>query len=109
MHTGGGERGRRVAPHVPPSNHIEKFGLKNAIKNKKRGTPLPPQIFSNFQVPPSKEFKNDCAFFFSIFFLHFNFQFKQIKHEGIDSQDKSRLQLILSHIVNSWYLHIKVK
>jgi hypothetical protein len=54
MHTGGGERGRRVALHVPPSNHIEKFGLKNAIKNKDRGTPLTPTDFLKFPSTPFK-------------------------------------------------------
>ena len=38
----------------PLSMRIKKFGHKNAIKNKNR---RPPQIFSQPQVPPQKNFK----------------------------------------------------
>jgi hypothetical protein len=48
MHTGG-ERGRG-APHVPPIRIFEKLPQKNAIKHG------PSLIFSQPQVPPSKEF-----------------------------------------------------
>jgi len=44
MHTG------RGAPHVPPIKIFEKLPHKNAIKHD------PPLIFSQPQVPPSKEF-----------------------------------------------------
>jgi hypothetical protein len=52
MHTGGGERGRRLAPHVPP-NHIEKFGLKNVIKTKIEEPP--PTDFLKFPSTPIKK------------------------------------------------------
>ncbi len=48
-HRGGG-RGSRGAPHVPPIKIFEKFPHKNAIKH------THPLIFSQPQVPPSKEF-----------------------------------------------------
>ncbi len=50
MHTGGG-RGGRGAPHVPPIKIFEKLPPKNAIKHDP-----PPLIFSQPQVPPSKDF-----------------------------------------------------
>jgi hypothetical protein len=48
MHTGGGG-GLRGTPHVPPIKIFEKLPHKNAIKH------APPLIFSQPQVPPSKE------------------------------------------------------
>jgi hypothetical protein len=51
MHTGGG------GESSTPSIYFEKFGQKNAIKHKNRGTP-PPHIFSQTQI---KEFENDCT------------------------------------------------
>jgi hypothetical protein len=45
-HGGGGP------PHVPPIKIFEKLPHKNAIKH----DPPPPLIFSQPQVPPSKEF-----------------------------------------------------
>jgi hypothetical protein len=50
MHTGGGER-ERGALHVPPIKIFEKLPHKNKIKHDP-----PPLIFSQPQVPPSKEF-----------------------------------------------------
>jgi hypothetical protein len=47
MHSGGGGGGE---PHVPPKKIFEKLPHKNAIKHG------PPLIFSQPQVPPSKEF-----------------------------------------------------
>jgi hypothetical protein len=41
------------------SKYFEKFDHKNAIKHKNRGPPS--HIFSQPQVPLSKEFENDYA------------------------------------------------
>jgi len=79
MHTGGGERGRRLAPHLPPSNHIEKFGLKNAIKNKDRGTPLPPHRFSQIsKYPLQKNLKMTVHFYFNFLFTFPTFNLNKL-------------------------------
>jgi hypothetical protein len=58
MHKGGGEGG--VAGNsCTPSKDFIKLEYKNAIKHKNWRPPL--RFFSQPQVPPSKEFENDCA------------------------------------------------
>ncbi len=49
MHTGGGGRGGRGAPHVPPIKIFEKLPHKNAIKHD-------PPDFLTTRSTPSKEF-----------------------------------------------------
>jgi hypothetical protein len=68
MHTGGGERGRRLAPHVPPSNHIEKFRLKNAIKTKIEEPPPPHRFSQVSKYPLQKNLKMTVHFFFQFSF-----------------------------------------
>jgi hypothetical protein len=41
-----------------PSKGFKKFGHKNAMKHENSGSPW---IFSQPQVPPSKEYENNCA------------------------------------------------
>jgi hypothetical protein len=69
---GGGLKG---GTSCTPSKDFEKLDHKNGIKHKKR---TPSQIFSQPQVPPSKEFENDSASMITISSISSKIQLAQV-------------------------------